>query len=267
MNEYYYLINKEKIIWNETEKNIFYKNLENIFRTMDEYFEKILENIDVRNEKKFLLINQILEVEWYFFKNSNNIGGEADCQSDYDTFKIMRESQWQTYPDYVLISYLKDVEYYINIKRNIITDKYAYMMKETDYKEFNKIKDQLPTISKEKQFIIENIVGIYLYLSKDVQKKYPYVYSLGRKLESSENTQMHTSVETYLRGELCTYSENTLSMLYYYFVRSFENGENVIENNLLKIVQMYGNETIEELENILKNKEMRENNENINNKI
>ena len=40
------------------------------------------------------IIQQIVDIEWAFFDQVQNIGGRADCQDDYPTFLIMRKRQF-----------------------------------------------------------------------------------------------------------------------------------------------------------------------------
>ena len=42
--------------------------------------------------EKEKIINEILEKEWKYFSNLNNIGGRADCQDNREDFIIMRNS-------------------------------------------------------------------------------------------------------------------------------------------------------------------------------
>ena len=79
-----------------------------------------LENISMKSE----LIEQIITLEWTFFKQTENQGGPASCQEDHETFKIMRTSQFLTWPDDLLTSYLDDLNKASETGRNLITEKY-----------------------------------------------------------------------------------------------------------------------------------------------
>jgi len=59
--------------------------------------------------EKEKIINKILEKEWKYFSNLNNIGGRADCQDNREDFIIMRKSQWETFNEETLLSYLEDL--------------------------------------------------------------------------------------------------------------------------------------------------------------
>ena len=53
-------------------------------------------------------INEIVKREWDFFQEARNEGGRAACQNDWETFRIMRESQFENnihiYRDCIAIS-------------------------------------------------------------------------------------------------------------------------------------------------------------------
>ena len=65
---------------------------------------------------------------------------------------------------------------------------------------------------------------------------------------SESDTPEYTSIETYLRGELFSYSEKTLQ-LYYDYVKNCKNeNKNLAEMNLGNIVRHKGYKSLEEAE-------------------
>ena len=79
-------------------------------------------------------------------------------------------------------------------------------------------------------------------------RKYPVITDKGRKLHSESDTPEYTSIETYLRGELFSYSEKTLQ-LYYDYVKNCKNeNKNLAEMNLENIVRHKGYKSLEEAE-------------------
>jgi len=56
----------------------------------------------------------------------------------------------------------------------------------------------------------------------ETMRKYPVITDKGRKLYSESDTLEYTSIETYLRGELFSYSEKTLQ-LYYDYMKDCKN--------------------------------------------
>ena len=85
--------------------------------------------------------------------------------------------------------------------------------------------------------LIDKIVTIHYEWQQEMIQKYPLLMTGARPLSSVEDGTYQTSFETYLRGELETYSEKTLSLLYDDMIQKQENGINMSEevyNNLVK---------------------------------
>ena len=40
------------------------------------------------------LVDAVVALEWKAFDKVKNLGGRADCQDDWNTFQIMRKSQY-----------------------------------------------------------------------------------------------------------------------------------------------------------------------------
>ena len=107
--------------------------------------------------EKEKLIDEILEKEWNYFSNLNNIGGRADCQDNREDFIIMRKAQWLTFNEETLLSYFED----LNSKNNPLFQKYGQMMKYNSPKEYEKIKNLLEQPSSQKLDLLEKIMEIY----------------------------------------------------------------------------------------------------------
>ena len=194
------------------------------------------------------LAEEITQREWKMFHNTQNIGGQASCQNDWKTFEIMRKSQWETCNRAVLNSYLADLIRAETAGYNLLTEKYARMMEYTMPEEYEKIKDRLPKISGIKQEITENILKEYLPWRKEVNEKYPKLSNAGRPLGKNDDTEETTSVETYYRGELLTYSKETLELYYSYILDCVRAGRNLVYDNLENMVKMYGCSSLEDAE-------------------
>ena len=154
-------------------------------------------------------INDILGREWEMFQKVQNTGGRASCQDDPNSFRIMRGSQFEAWNDAMLASYQQDLIRAEEEGRNLLTEKYGYMMKWTHPEEYRYIQEQLPPVSEEKMQVIELILAIEIKQTKKFREMYPYLGRCGRPLTEAENDG-GTSVETYSRGELMTYSLDTL---------------------------------------------------------
>lgn len=199
--------------------------------------------------EKEKIINEILEKEWKYFSNLNNIGGRADCQDNREDFIIMRKSQWETFNEETLLSYLED----LNSKNNPLFQKYAQMMKYNSPEEYEKIKDILEKASDEKTDLVNKIMFIYMEWEKEFFERYPIFSSMGRPLYSSEDDNIETSIETYLRGELLSYSEKTLKLYLNYVIDSKEKNINLAIKNMDNLARMQGFNDSDEVEEYYKN--------------
>ena len=179
------------------------------------------------------LMSEIIKLEWDMFSHVSNVGGPASCQMRPDTFKIMRKSQAATWSDELLASYLEDLKTATREGRNIMTEKYARMMESTFPEEYRKLAASLPPVDKETLQKID---------------RYPRLSGKGRPLRTSEDSAMETSFETYLRGELKTYSARTITLLHELTLRQQQDGVNGAALNLLNQVQQYGYATLEQAE-------------------
>ena len=167
-----------------------------------------------------------------------------------DTFKIMRKSQAATWSDELLASYLEDLKAATREGRNIMTEKYARMMESTFPEEYRKLAASLPSVDKETLQKIEEIVAISVGWKAELFDRYPRLSGKGRPLRTSEDSAMETSFETYLRGELKTYSAHTITLLHELTLRQQQDGVNGAALNLLNQVQQYGYATLEQAEAI-----------------
>ena len=199
--------------------------------------------------EKEKIINKILEKEWKYFSNLNNIGGRADCQDNREDFIIMRKSQWETFNEETLLSYLED----LNSKNNLLFQKYAQMMKYNSPEEYEKIKDILEKPSEEKTDLVNKIMFIYMEWEKEFFERYPIFSSMGRPLYSSEDDNIETSIETYLRGELLSYSEKTLNLYLNYVIDNKEKNINLAIKNMDNLARMQGFNDSNDVEEYYKN--------------
>lgn len=203
-------------------------------------------------DSKEELIDKIIEMEWNMFQNVRNIGGKASCQEDPQTFKIMRLSQAMSWSEATLESYLNDLKEAEKNKRNLLAEKYARMMKSTSPLEYAKMAHLISPLDNEVLSLIDKIVEIELEWEDELSKNFPCVIKRGRPLRCSEDTQFVTSFETYLRGELATYSKRTLKL--HCENRSKQKAENLNGNKITyeMMVKQYGYKSLEEANEKLK---------------
>ena len=192
------------------------------------------------------IVTRIVDAEWEMFHNVPNIGGTASCQQDRKTFEVNRTSQAMSWSEGILESYMNDLIEAKSSGRNLLTEKYGRMMESTSPEEYAQIKRWLPSLSREASLLIEEIIRITLKWDRAMQEKYPYIVRRSRPLYSTEDTRSVTSMETYLRGELATYSLKTLK-LYCKYARELESANiNMSENTLEYLMKSYGFKSVQE---------------------
>jgi hypothetical protein len=204
--------------------------------------------------KKDDLIEKIVDVEWKMFQKVPNVGGRASCQDDYKTFKINRYGQAMSWSESVLESYLEDLVNAENQGRNLLTEKYAHMMKSTSPEEYSRIVHLIPEMNLEVITIVDEIVNIVLSWEKEIKSKYPDVAKRGRPIYSNEDNRYTTSIETYLRGELLTYSLKTLKLYLENITKQKSENINGSEIALDYMMRQYGFSSIKEANERLKNR-------------
>ena len=78
--------------------------------------------------EKTEILEAIIQLEWNMFQKVRNTGGRAGCQDDWETFYIMRKSQFTSWKKELLLSYERDLLDGESAGRNLVMEKYAYMM-------------------------------------------------------------------------------------------------------------------------------------------
>ena len=169
------------------------------------------------------IAEDILNREWNLFQQVQNVGGRASCQEDERTFRIMRAAQFEAWNEAMLASYRQDLIQAEEAGRNPLSEKYGYMMRSTHPQEYEQIQD-LPPVSPEKERLVEEILAIEISQTAKFRAMYPNLGRRGRPLTTAEDHDAVTSVETYTRGELQTYSERTLE-LYLNHLRKLEQNK------------------------------------------
>lgn len=194
------------------------------------------------------LIDKIVELEWKQFDKVKNEGGRASCQDDYATFSIMRKSQYLTWSEELLCSYYNDLQDAWQNGWNLITEKYARMMKSTAPEKYAELEDKLPIRSEEREKIMEEIVKIQVSWMEEFASKYPNMAVNARTIHTYEDNEFDTSYETYLRGELGTYSEETFVLYGRFIAGLIQEGKNLAYETMNNTAKFYGYESVEDAE-------------------
>ena len=211
------------------------------------------EDIKINARPEDEIINAVIEREWFMFDKVQNIGGcRASCQDDEWTFYVNRYSQFAALSQETVFSYYNDLTRALEEGRNVITEKYAYMMEYTDSEYYHReLEAALPAVPPEKMELVQQIVDIQLRQEKDFREHYPYFAGRGRVLDNDESS--FTSFKVYSIGELKTYSYDTLKL----FLRDIKLTDSPAELSLsykihLNTARFYGHKTLEDAETALR---------------
>lgn len=197
--------------------------------------------------KKDELLQQILAIEWQMFQSVHNRKGRANCQSDEHTFTIMRLSQFSAWDEATLTSYYQDILETKKNGRNIMTEKYAYMMAKTHPNEFELIQNYLPAVSMEKRQLVHLILRQELHWVTEIAKAHPNIKRGGRPIYQADANSEETSFEIYTAGELLTYSLDTLKSLWAYIQHLKSLGRNLNLEIFQYTAALYGFDSIDAL--------------------
>ncbi|KFI51280.1 DUF4125 family protein [Bifidobacterium biavatii] len=195
------------------------------------------------------LIARIVRREWDQFQRTNNEGGRAACQGNWPVFNQMRTSQFLTWPAPLLESYLDDLAEADRIGRNLVTEKYGRMMASTAPAEYEtNIEPYIPRLSGERIARQERIIATQVAWAAAFRARYPKLGQAMRVLTTAEDTPAATSFETYLRGELGTYSDRTLGLYERMVADKTADGRNLTEETILATVRLGGFADLDEAE-------------------
>ena len=187
--------------------------------------------------KKESLINTIIDIERDMFiaVPTNDM---CRCKEDSDSFRTHRMAQFIPWSLKTLESYFNDLELAQQAGLNLMHQKYAIMN--------NQIKGQVG------DYILDKILDIQLKWQRTVIEKYPNIMRRARPLLSSVDTDDFTSFETYLHGELQTYSQRTLSCLYEDLIIKLDQGINMSEEIYSFLAIYSGYSSLQEAEMAMK---------------
>ena len=181
-----------------------------------------------------------------------NVGGRASCQNNWPFFYVMRKSQYMTWTDEMLECICNLWEENKAKGWNMITEKYGRMMEHTSPEEYEKIKDNFPEKSERTIAIVNQIAQIQVDWMKDFAKSYPKLASNARDITSDADQIDNTSYETYLKGELLTYSEELLKLYAQFIVNLAREGKNLAYMTIENTAHLQGYATLEDAESSIR---------------
>ena len=213
----------------------------------EEFLPRLAEEVSAFADR-ILISEEIISMEWSWFDKVQNEGGRADCQDDWETFSIMRRSQYYCWNEELLRSLLLDFRAALEDGRNPIREKYGYMMESTAPGRFAEVKDTLPEISEEKAALREAVIAIQVGWMEEFAAEFPKLAGGARVIHTYEDSPAQTSYETYLRGELSTYSDMTLKLYGGFIVNVSNEEKNLARMIMERSVRMYGYGSLREAE-------------------
>ena len=120
------------------------------------------------------LVEEVIRREWDQFQRTENEGGRASCQGNWPMFHQMRASQFMTWPEDLLRSYLDDLDEANRVGRNLVTEKYARMMASTAPDEYReRIEPFIPRLSDERVARQERVIAVQVAWARDFRGRYP----------------------------------------------------------------------------------------------
>lgn len=215
---------------------------------LDHHAEELLMKASYASLSDGELVEKIARVEFEAFDKVKNEGGRAYCQNDWPTFSVMRKSQYLTWDRTMLMQYLYDFQREYKLGHNLITEKYGRMMESTAPEKYEELEKHFPEIPQEKKAVIEQIVALQMSMVEELAKEYPKVVANARNLHTYEDNVIDTSYETYLRGEISTYSDKMLQLYAGYVIRSVKNNVNIARETMENTAKLYGYQNLEEFQ-------------------
>jgi hypothetical protein len=186
-----------------------------------------------RNREKKDFIEEIISRELTMFLSVPS-AHKSPCQEHPEGFELHRRAQFSCWSIETLESYLRDLERAQENGTNLMTQKYARM------------DNLIPELNSNP--LIDTIVGYQCAWQRSMIRKYPGIMSGGRPLSSAEDSAFMTSFETYLRGELETYSDATLEHLSKDILAKHAQGISMAEELYTCLVKDMGYDSLNEAE-------------------
>lgn len=121
-------------------------------------------------------------------------------------------------------------------------------MESTAPEKYEEIKNNFPPLPEDKKRIIEQICSMQVSWMEEFAGQYPALADNARSIHTREDNPFNTSYETYLRGELGTYSDKMLELYGRYVVEYARLGKNPARDIMENSVKMYGYKDVETAE-------------------
>ena len=194
------------------------------------------------------LIGNIAGMEWKMFGLMECKNDQVESPEDYITFMIMRTAQFMAWNSETLESYFDDLNVAYDSGKNLMADKYGYLLQWTRPEAYEKLKASLTPVPQEKLALIDQIMDIQQKQAAAFGQQYPNLGSRGGRPATAAGAWPVSTQESYARSELQIYSVRTLEQYLSYLLLLAENGISFVERVMLYTVSVYGYATLEDAE-------------------
>lgn len=196
-------------------------------------------------EARFAAAEALVQQEWRQFQRVRNEGGRASCQDDFTTFQQMRLCQFLTWPLALQRAWSADLAAAERAGHNLLTEKYARMMASTEPERYaQEIAPHLPDLTPDRIARQERVVARQVAWAADFHARHPRLAAAMRPLATAADTREETSLETYLRGEIGTYSDATFAAYEAMVAETTAAGGNLTELTMRYTVALSGYESL-----------------------
>ena len=96
--------------------------------------------------------------------------------------------------------------------------------------------------------IVNQIAQIQVGWMEEFANNYPKLSSNARDISSNADNMYNTSYETYLKGELLTYSDELLKLYAEYVIKLAREGKNLAEMTIKNTAILQGYKSLEDAE-------------------
>ena len=184
--------------------------------------------------EKDTLVQNILDKEWEMFVRVKS-DRPASCQSSPDKFRLIRGNQFETWTREMLTAYWEQLEEADAVGRNLLAEKYARM-------------DNLIHPLTE-NILIFPIVTINERWQQELCELYPALFE--QCCRSTNLSRDGRNFSIYLACELETYGDTVIELYYLNVKRAEDEGRNLAEEALLRLVRASGYRDLEHAERSL----------------
>ena len=185
-------------------------------------------------------VQELLDLEWRLFDAAPQAGRRSAQFEDREQFIVTRSAQLAVWSPELLESWRQDLLSAQMEGRNPINEKYIYMLERVDPEQYASLKSVLPIASMEKLWLVDWICQAQITWQEALIMKYPRLTQHSRAIHRSADNQDRVSFETFVRGELMTYSVNTLRLYAYQIEKAQKSGKNLCETTLENTVHLLG---------------------------